>query len=487
MKFSMVSGDVLKLECGALVVGIPAGGLTPTAEALDKASEGAVSRWIEAGDIHPCVGKVAIFRDFPGCKAERVVFVGLGKCKARDFQRVLKLGIDNAYLGKEVVLTTLEWLPDEVPEWIAEQSGFIACTALDRPKNYKTFDINWKKPKNIDLYVPDENKDVEKAYAEGVSVGVGVQMAKQYGDMPANLCTPKFMAEECMKLAGSLGLDVTVFDEKAMEKLGMGCLLGVAKGSHQKPRMVVIEYHGGKKDDTPVALVGKGLTFDSGGISLKPAKGMDEMKYDMCGAAAMIASIATAAAMKLPVNIVAAVGFTENMPGSSATKPGDILKSYAGKTVEVLNTDAEGRLVLCDVLAYTIDKFKPKCVVDVATLTGACVVALGNDIAGLFSNDEELAVSLMMAGDTAMDPVWRMPLDISFTKALKSNFADLANISDSRGAGACTAAAFLEEFVGDTPWAHLDIAGVANKSGKEKGSTGRPVPLLINFLKDQAE
>ena len=242
-----------------------------------------------------------------------------------------------------------------------------------------------------------------------------------------------------------------------------------------------------RKDDTPVALVGKGLTFDSGGISLKPAKGMDEMKYDMCGAAAMIASIATAAAMKLPVNIVAAVGFTENMPGSSATKPGDILKSYAGKTVEVLNTDAEGRLVLCDVLAYTIDKFKPKCVVDAATLTGACVVALGNDIAGLFSNDEELAVSLMMAGDTAMDPVWRMPLDISFTKALKSNFADLANISDSRGAGACTAAAFLEEFVGDTPWAHLDIAGVANKSGKEKGSTGRPVPLLINFLKDQAE
>ena len=177
MKFSMVSGDVLKLECGALVVGIPAGGLTPTAEALDKASEGAVSRWIEAGDIHPCVGKVAVFRDFPGCKAERVVFVGLGKCKARDFQRVLKLGIDNAYLGKEVVLTTLEWLPDEVPEWIAEQSGFIACTALDRPKNYKTFDINWKKPKNIDLYVPDENKDIEKAYAEGVSVGVGVQMA----------------------------------------------------------------------------------------------------------------------------------------------------------------------------------------------------------------------------------------------------------------------------------------------------------------------
>ena len=236
-----------------------------------------------------------------------------------------------------------------------------------------------------------------------------------------------------------------------------------------------------------VALVGKGLTFDSGGISLKPAKGMDEMKYDMCGAAAMIASIATAAAMKLPVNIVAAVGFTENMPGSSATKPGDILKSYAGKTVEVLNTDAEGRLVLCDVLAYTIDKFKPKCVVDAATLTGACVVALGNDIAGLFSNDEELAMSLMMAGDTAMDPVWRMPLDISFTKALKSNFADLANISDSRGAGACTAAAFLEEFVGDTPWAHLDIAGVANKSGKEKGSTGRPVPLLINFLKDQAK
>lgn len=487
MKFSMVSGDVLKLDCGALVVGVPKKGMTPTAEALDRASDGAVKRWMESGDIHPCVGKVAVFRGFPGCKAERVVFVGLGNQAARDFQRVLKLGIDNAYLGKEVVLTSLEWLPDETPEWIAEQSGYIACTALDRPTNYKTNDINWKKPKHIDLYVPDENKAIEKAYADGVALGLGVQLAKKYGDMPANICTPKFMADECMGLAASCGLDVTVFDEKALEKLGMGCMLGVAKGSHQPARMVVLEYHGGKKDDAPIALVGKGLTFDSGGISLKPAKGMDEMKYDMCGAAAMIGAIATAASLKLPVNIVAAVGFTENMPGSAATKPGDILKSYAGKTVEVLNTDAEGRLVLCDVLAYTIDKFKPRCVVDAATLTGACVIALGNHIAGLFSNDEELATSLMVAGDTALDPVWRMPLDITFTKSLKSNFADLANISDGRGAGACTAAAFLEEFVGDTPWAHLDIAGVANLTGKDKGSTGRPVPLLVSFLKAQSE
>ena len=488
MKFSMVGGDVLEIECGALIVGVAKDHMTPTAEALDKASKGVVQRWIDSGDIHPCVGKVAVFRDFPGCKAERVVFVGLGKCKARDFQRVLKLGIDNAYLGKQVVLTTLEWLPDELPEWIAEQSGYIACTALDRPKNYKTKDIDWKKPKHIDLFVPDENKEIESAYAAGVSIGVGVQMAKQYGDMPANLCTPKFMAEECMRMAPALGLDVTVFDEKAMDKLGMGCLLGVAKGSHQPARMIVVEYNGAKdKHESPIALIGKGLTFDSGGISLKPGKGMDEMKYDMSGASAMLAAICTAAALKLELNVVAVIGCTENMPGSSATKPGDILKSYSGKTVEVLNTDAEGRLVLCDLISYAIDKFKPKCVVDAATLTGACVIALGNDISGLFSNDEELAASLMMAGDAAMDPCWRMPLDISFNKALRSNFADLANISDSRGAGACTAAAFLEEFVGKTPWAHLDIAGTAWKSGKEKGSTGRPVPLLVNFLRDQVE
>ena len=264
----------------------------------------------------------------------------------------------------------------------------------------------------------------------------------------------------------------------------MGCLLGVARGSHQPARMVIMEYHGGKKGEAPVALIGKGLTFDSGGISLKPGKGMDEMKYDMCGAASMIGAITTAAELKLKVNIVAALGFTENMPGSAATKPGDILKSYSGKTVEVLNTDAEGRLVLCDLLSFVKDKFKPKCMVDAATLTGACIIALGNDISGLFANDEEMAVSMLMAGDASLDPCWRLPLDISFTKSLRSDFADLANISDGRGAGSSTAAAFLEEFVGDTPWAHLDIAGTAWKSGKEKGATGRPVPLLISFLKD---
>ena len=486
MKFNIISGELLKKECGALVVGVFKDHMTPTAKQIDEASGGKVTSWMESGDIHGCVGKCAVFHGFPGVKAERVIFVGLGKDgKATDFSRILNLALQNAFLAKSVILTTLEWLPEENPEWIAEQSGVIACTAYDRPKNYKTTDVNWKKPKQIDLFVPDESKDIEKAYADGVCIGLGVQMAKQYGDMPANLCTPKFMAEECMKLAATAELDVTVFDEKAMEKLGMGCLLGVAQGSHQSARMVVLEYHGGERDEAPICLIGKGLTFDSGGISLKPGKGMDEMKYDMCGAAAMIAAICTASALKLKQNIVAVVGLTENMPGGNAVKPGDILKSYLGKTVEVLNTDAEGRLVLCDLLAYANDKFKPKCMIDAATLTGACVIALGNDISGMFANTEELAFSLSLAGENSQDLCWRLPLGEQFHKALRSNFADLANISDGRGAGSSTAAAFLEEFVGDTPWAHLDIAGTAWKSGKEKGSTGRPVPLLMSFLRDQ--
>ncbi len=485
MKASIVKGDVLDLACGALIVGVFKDSLTPSAQALDKASGGLVSKWMESGDIHGCVGKCAEFFGFPGAKAERVIFVGLGKKgKARELPRILKLGLEKAYLGKEVVITCLEWLPDEIPEWIAQTAGRIACNAFDRPRNYKTKDIDWKKPKKIELFVPDGNEDIETAFLEGFTVGEGVRRTKEYGDMPANICTPKFMAQECMQLGEEFGLDVSVYDEKALEKLGMGCLLGVARGSHQPARMVIMEYHGGKKGEAPVALIGKGLTFDSGGISLKPGKGMDEMKYDMCGAASMIGAITTAAELKLKVNIVAALGFTENMPGSAATKPGDILKSYSGKTVEILNTDAEGRLVLCDLLSFVKDKFKPKCMVDAATLTGACIIALGNDISGLFANDEEMAVSMLMAGDASLDPCWRLPLDISFNKSLRSNFADLANISDGRGAGSSTAAAFLEEFVSDTPWAHLDIAGTAWKSGKEKGATGRPVPLLISFLKD---
>lgn len=488
MKFSVIHGDVLQHKCGALIVGVFKDKLTKTAEAIDKASEGAVTRWMKAGDISGCFGKCAIFHQMKGVAAERVVFVGLGKDPLEvRFPEALQKAIQAVYMAESVVLTSLEWLPNDDVEWVAEKCGLFAQTALDRPKNYKTHDIKWKTPTQIILYSEDKNTAIGKSFQYGAEIGHGVQQVKNIADMPANLCTPTFMATEAKKIAQEYGLDIQVFDKKELEKLSMGCLLGVTKGSHQEPRMMVLKYQGGKPEDAPIALVGKGLTFDSGGISLKPAKTMDEMKYDMSGAAVMLFTIATAAKLKLPLNIVALVGCTENMPGGNATKPGDILTSYSGQTVEVLNTDAEGRLVLCDLLSYAIDKFKPQCLIDAATLTGACVVALGDIYSGLFCTDDDIGSQFWLASARSFDSCWKLPLHKAYGEAMKSNFADIANVGTTGGAGACTAAEFLASFVGDTQWAHLDIAGTAWKTGKEKGSTGRPLPLLMEFLRIRAD
>jgi len=500
MEFSVKSGSPEKQRSACIVVGVfEPRRLSPIAEQLDKISDGYISALLRRGELEGKPGQTLLLHHVPNVLSERILLIGCGKEREldeRQYKQVIQKTIntlnDTGSMEAVCFLTELH-VKGRNNYWKVRQAVETAKETLYSFDQLKTNKSEPRRPlRKMVFNVPTRREltSGERAIQHGLAIAAGIKAAKDLGNMPPNICNAAYLASQARQLADSYSKNVItrVIGEQQMKELGMHSYLAVGQGSQNESLMSVIEYKGNASEDArPIVLVGKGLTFDSGGISIKPAEGMDEMKYDMCGAAAMIASIATAAAMKLPVNIVAAVGFTENMPGSSATKPGDILKSYAGKTVEVLNTDAEGRLVLCDVLAYTIDKFKPKCVVDAATLTGACVVALGNDIAGLFSNDEELAMSLMMAGDTAMDPVWRMPLDISFTKALKSNFADLANISDSRGAGACTAAAFLEEFVGDTPWAHLDIAGVANKSGKEKGSTGRPVPLLINFLKDQAK
>ncbi len=484
MKFSVIHGDVLKHPCGALVVGVFKDRLTETAEAIDKASEGAVRRWMESGDISGCFGKCVLFHSIKGVAAERVVFVGLGKEPLEErLSTEVQAAIKLAYMASSVVLTTLEWLPQSEPEWIAEKTALFAQTALDRPKNYKSHDVNWKVPALIELHSKTRKTAINKAVQDGAEIGRGLQQVKNLADMPANLCTPTFMATEAKKIAKEYGLEVKVFDKKKLEQLKMGCLLGVAKGSAQEPRMIILKYQGGKKNEAPIALVGKGLTFDSGGISLKPAKTMDEMKYDMSGAAVMLYAIATAAKLNLPLNLVAIVGCTENMPGGNATKPGDILTSYSGQTVEVLNTDAEGRLVLCDLLSYAIDKYKPQCIVDAATLTGACVVALGNVFSGLFCTDDDISNQFWLASRKSFDGCWRLPLHKAYRDAMKSNFADLANVSMAGGAGACTAAEFLAAFVGDTQWAHLDIAGTAWKSGKEKGSTGRPLSLLMEFLR----
>ena len=324
---------------------------------------------------------------------------------------------------------------------------------------------------------------VEAAVAKGIALGLGINVSRQLGDLPGNICTPSFLAERAQELAGG-NVSVDVKGGAEIQALGMGAFWGVAKGSSEDAKLITIEYKGGVEGDAPIVFVGKGLTFDSGGISLKPGASMDEMKYDMCGAASVIGAMAALKALALPINVTAVIGSCENMPDAAALKPGDVVTSMAGKTIEILNTDAEGRLVLCDVLQYA-KRFKPKVIIDLATLTGAIIIGLGRIPSGLFSNDDNLANQLLAAGEASQDKLWRMPIWEEYQQQLKSNFADLANIG-GRDAGSITAACFLANFVRDEKWAHLDIAGTAWVSGgSSKGSTGRPVSLLVEFLQQQ--
>ncbi len=329
--------------------------------------------------------------------------------------------------------------------------------------------------------------DESKALAEGAAIGAGIVAMCRLADTPANLCTPAFLCEEARRIAQTRGkVSATILEKPALEALGMGGLLGVAQGSAVPPAMIELRYDGAKIDDAPVVLVGKGITFDAGGISLKPAAKMGDMIYDMSGAASVLATAQVVADLALPINLVAIAPACENLPSGTALKPGDIIKTYSGRTVEVQNTDAEGRLILADALTKALEH-NPQLTIDVATLTGACVVALGSTYTGLFANRDDLAEKLLEAGKKAGDLAWRMPLHSDYTELMQSSYADLANVSSVRGAGASTAAAFLETFVEGTPWAHLDIAGTANTSGKDHASTGRSVALLVEFLRELAE
>jgi len=323
-------------------------------------------------------------------------------------------------------------------------------------------------------------KELKAAVEQGIAMVEGMNLAKDLGNLPPNICTPTYLGKAAQGLSKKTNLKVEVLGLKQIEALGMGSFLSVAKGSDTPPQFIVMRHQGGKAGEAPIVLVGKGITFDTGGISLKPGEAMDEMKYDMCGAASVIGTMYSIALMNLKKNVIGVVPTCENMPSGRATRPGDIVKSMSGQTIEVLNTDAEGRLILCDALTY-VERFKPAAVIDVATLTGACVIALGHVHSGLFSEDENLVSELTKAGHASLDTVWRLPLDAAYHEQLKSNFADVANIG-GRPAGSVTAACFLSRFTEKYKWAHLDIAGTAWKSGAAKGSTGRPVPLLVNFL-----
>lgn len=320
-----------------------------------------------------------------------------------------------------------------------------------------------------------------KALSNGAATGRGMNLARELGNLPGNICTPRYLAKEAQALARKHdSLKTKILNDKQLQDLGMGSLLSVARGSKEPARLISMDYRGGAKNSDPVVLVGKGITFDTGGISLKPGAAMDEMKFDMCGAASVFGVIQALCLMKAKVNVVGLVAAAENMPGSQATKPGDVVTSMSGKTIEVLNTDAEGRLVLCDALTYAA-RYKPTAVIDIATLTGACVIALGHHASGLFSNDDALAEQLLAAGEASGDKAWRLPIWDEYQEQLKSNFADLANIG-GRAAGSITAACFLSQFASDYNWAHIDIAGTAWHSGAKKGATGKPVPLLLNYL-----
>ena len=342
---------------------------------------------------------------------------------------------------------------------------------------------NKLKPANFQVYLhanQSATKDIKQGLKNGQAIAKGVNLTKDLGNLPPNICTPTFLANEAKKLAREYKMKVDVLEQKQIEKLKMGSFLAVAKGSREAPKFIVLEHKKGAKNKKPIVLVGKGITFDAGGISIKPSSDMDEMKYDMGGAATVLGVMKTVGELNLPLNIIMVVPTCENLPDGNAVKPGDIVTSMSGQTIEVLNTDAEGRLILCDALTYS-ERFKPEVVIDVATLTGACVIALGHHVSAVFSNYDPLADELKIAGETALHQVWQMPMWDEYQPQLNSNFADMANIG-GRAGGSITAACFLSRFAKKYNWAHIDIAGTAWKSGKEKGSTGRPVSLLSQFL-----
>lgn len=469
--------------------------LSSDAQALDR--KGELSAALKSGDITGKAGSTLLLRGISGITAERILLVGLGKQEAvseKDFASAVQAMVRSfTLLGATDAVIALPF--DAVS---ARDAGWaIRCTILNaRDAAYRFDSLKSKKEpapagvKKIAFAVSAAAENIARqAVTQAVAVANGIDLTKDLGNLPANVCTPTYLANTAKKMAKDFKLNVEVLDRKQLQALKMGSFLSVTNGSVEPPKFIVLKHNGGKAKDAPTVLVGKGITFDSGGISLKPGAAMDEMKYDMGGAASVLGTMRAIAELKLKLNVIVVIPTCENMPSGSATKPGDIVTSMSGQTIEVLNTDAEGRLVLCDALTY-VERFKPAAVVDVATLTGACITALGHHNSGLFTRSDDahdaLANELLAAGKAAGDTAWRMPIEDSYQEQLKSNFADMANIGGPAG-GAVTAACFLERYTKKYTWAHLDIAGTAWKSGAAKGSTGRPVPLLTSFLIQRAQ
>ena len=498
VEFSTARINPLSRRTDCLVVGVYDGGeLTPSARRADEATEGALGQVLADGDLAPAGGSTALVHRPRGVPAKRVLLARLGArddLDDRGFRRAARAA------ARAVAGTGSRGAADCLGEaevegrdeaWRVRRIAEAYGDAAYRFEECKSEKERTSGPRLRRVAVHSSGGDpggraaARRALAEAAAITGGKRLARDLGNRPGNVCTPTHLAECADALAGEFdSLSAEVVEEERMRELGMGALLAVARGSRQPPKLIVVEHAGGERGEAPVVLVGKGVTFDSGGISIKPAAAMDEMKFDMCGAASVLGAVRAAADLGLPLNVTAVVPAVENLPDGLACKPGDIVTSLSGQTIEILNTDAEGRLILCDAISYA-ERYEPDTVIDVATLTGACVIALGHVASGLFTNSRDLGDDLLAAAATSGDSCWELPVWPEYEEALKSNFADVANVG-GRPAGSVTAAMFLSRFARERRWAHLDIAGTAWESGRNKGATGRPVPLLVQYLIDRA-
>jgi len=490
MEYFTTIGKPSRRAVDCTIVGVyERGKLGVGAADIDAASKGEIRRLIKSADISSQLGRCAMLTDVPGVKANRVAVVGLGKSGklgATEFRKAVAAAahaISQTKAKQVLNCLTLEAVANTSPYYLARHSVEAIGDTMyrfDKMKSGRKPAASPLRKVGLAITKRGDAKTAMRGAEHGGAIVTGASLAKDLGNLPANICTPSYLARIARKLAAGNGkLTTRVLNETEMKRLGMGSLLSVTAGTVEPGKLIVMQYKNAGSEK-PVVLVGKGVTFDAGGISLKPGLGMDEMKYDMCGAAGVIGVMATVAELKLPINVTVVVPTVENLPSGTATKPGDIVKSMSGQTIEVLNTDAEGRLILCDALTYS-RRFKPAAIIDVATLTGACVVALGAHRSAVMSNDDDLRNELVAAGESSADLAWPMPLGAEYAEQLKSNFADMANIGGP-GGGAVTAACFLGKFTNGMKWAHMDIAGTAWKSGAKKGASGRPVPLLSEML-----
>ena len=499
MKTALKTSNPVRLVTDCLVIAVAAKNkFSAEAKEIDIASGKRLARVLENGDFDGSLGTSLMLQGLEGVKAKRVLLVGCGdkaKLSLKEARKLL-VSITKSLLSSQakdahLALASLAlagadhyWLAERLAQELEDASYSYSITKSTKAKASALKSISLAAPKGT------SKAKIDTAFASGVATGRGINCAKELGNLPGNICTPTYLAQQAIDLAkGNRALTVKVLSEKQMARLGMGSLLSVSAGSSQEAQLIVMEYKGAKvkpKADRPAPhmLVGKGITFDTGGISLKAGAAMDEMKFDMCGAASVIGTMAAVVEMALPIDIVAIVAAAENMPSGKATKPGDVVTSMSGLTIEILNTDAEGRLVLCDALTYG-ERYKPASVIDVATLTGAAVATFGSHVSAMLSNDDALAAELSDCGNASLDQVWQLPLHDEYQHLLDSNFADIANIGGPR-AGTITAACFLSRFTKKFKWAHLDIAGSAWNSGAAKGATGRPVSLLLEYLRRKA-